>query len=1387
MLSSIFLCWTLRPLRLGFKRSLLNEDVPQLPTKLKLIEDEENIDVGTKAFRSVVDRDPAARDKMKKELSVKQMASPYLILKCIWILQKVDLMLGILCGVAQGVTFSVGRPLLLRTLIGQIQKKNTTGALLTVLYLAILLFIEAIIQTWQKQFLSTICGTHFSAWCSAMIIRKVTTVKSIHVQKFGGMNEINLIGKDMLSTIDQWRWGCLIFFSLTSVIGGTVSLLLIVGIRALVGLAVIIFIFLFNIRITRLTKIAEKKDVMTSDARVGMMSEVLKGIVPIKLMAWEEPFRDLIQKLREEEARVLFQYRALTITTINLGRASPVIATGVTIITVAMTSANPEQVLSASMVFSTLAAFTALRLPLISIPGQLVQLNSASICFSRIASFMFLDDMETRDVANGDSSIIVENASFSWGDLSSPEVANAIENPAQDLAQHEKLTKKRSIMRFGRSSKRLNSQRLGGSFAALDMAANSLPAFTIRDISFTLPKNGGLCAVVGSVASGKSTLLQGLIGSTYSSTGKIELSDRLSYAPQSPLVIAATIRENILMGQEFDEERYNEAIKNSGLLVDIQEMQDGDSTEVGERGRTLSGGQQARLSLARAFYRNPKLLVLDCPLAAVDPLVSIEIFYNGIWKFCREPINLEEEPTKVQINDKLSLMMKTMENPSVGKIDRAILMVLSEYRYLKYFTNIIVMENGKIVQIGTFAELMKIKDGALFKLVQNDEDLARKRAASSPKPVAPITNINASASSSLKEEHAAVSISDENEKKLGEEAANGNEKPKTLEAKPTEMVSMTSSMLIGKKANGDEPKKENKLFEKETGARGAIQFDLVFEWLLKWGKLRLICSVLLGVCAYSVLALNDLWLANWVSESSAGVKINIVEKVVVYGVLTVLTVILVQLLSINNIIGAVRASKTLHYEILLKLLHATIEWHEKTPSGRLLSRLSADLSTVDRLLGHLTDDLQQFFWNVIALVVVASIVIPPITPVNIISLISFLMLFVVVDRTNRETKRFANLALSPVISNINEAIAGRAIMHASKSYEYFNHRHTGLMNEQLKYSYFSYSIVNFGSLVVGLIGFILSTTAAIIVVELQNYQPALVGLALNYCFNLPYFLGILSITLPMGMQCATSLERVMQLKSSEVVQENYNEGKDKPDNWPSSGVITFQDVSLIYRPGLPPAINHLGFTIPPKSNVIVCGRTGAGKSSIISLLFRIRDPSSGVVSIDGVDISSISLIDLRQNLAIIPQEPLLLSGSIRHNVDPFDKFETNDILNALETVGLPRNLIDKSASNMSAGEKQLINAARLILTRKSTRVLVLDEPSAQLDSKTDKQLMSIIRGQFSEATVITIAHRLENTLPYASLVILLEHGELREFGSPDELLKKENGYLRRLVESSKMT
>uniref|UniRef100_A0A3B3IJ80 Multidrug resistance-associated protein 1 n=1 Tax=Oryzias latipes TaxID=8090 RepID=A0A3B3IJ80_ORYLA len=817
---------------------------------------------------------------------------------------------------------------------------------------------------------------------------------------------------------------------------------------------------------------------------------------------------------------------------------------------------------------------------------------------------------------------------------------------------------------------------------------------TLKRLNVRIPE-GSLVAVVGHVGSGKSSLLSALLGEMDKMEGSVSVKGSVAYVPQQAWILNATLKNNIVFGQKRKEAWYHRVVEACALHQDLEILPAGDETEIGEKGVNLSGGQKQRVSLARAVYCDRSVYLLDDPLSAVDAHVGKHIFDHVIG-----PQGLLKDKTRILVTHGLS--------------------------YLPQAHLVLVMVDGEITEVGSYQQL-KEKEGAFAEFLRmyaaNEQSEETEPVPNSPtKPmengVGPGFTGSQSASNVSK-----GSVSEQNvEQKNSKNAEAG----KTTDA--------------------------------DKALTGRVKLSVFFSYLKAIGVLLSIISLLFFLSHNLLSLFANYWLSLWTDDPVVnGTQPNRLMRLGVYGALGVSQGVAVCGYSLSVSIGGILASRFLHQSMLFDVLRSPMSFFERTPSGNLVNRFAKEMDTIDSVIPMILKMFMGSLFNVVGSCIIILVATPMVALI-----IPFLgVLYFFVQRfyvaSSRQLKRLESVSRSPIYTHFSETLLGTSVIRAFGEQERFIHESDQRVDHNQKAYYPGIVANRWLAVRLEFVGnCIVSFAALFAVLARESLSPGIMGLSISYALQLT---ASLTWLVRMSSDVETNIvavERVKEYSDTEKEAEWRHEPPTVPPDWPTEGCIRITNFGLRYRSDLDLAIRNINVDISGGEKVGIVGRTGAGKSSLTLGLFRIIEPAEGNIFIDGVDIAKLGLHELRSRITIIPQDPVLFSGTLRMNLDPFDSYSDEDIWKALEfshlksfVSGLPDKLgheCSEGGENLSLGQRQLLCLARALLRK--TKVLVLDEATAAIDMETDDLIQTTIRSQFEGCTVLTIAHRLNTIMDY---------------------------------------
>ncbi|KAJ3693574.1 hypothetical protein LUZ60_009054 [Juncus effusus] len=684
-------------------------------------------------------------------------------------------------------------------------------------------------------------------------------------------------------------------------------------------------------------------------------------------------------------------------------------------------------------------------------------------------------------------------------------------------------------------------------------------------------------------------------------------------------------------------------------------------------------------------------------------------------------------------------------------------LVTNQLHFLPYVDRIVVVHDGAIKEQGTFEELSV--NGELFqKLMENAGKMEEQQTDEKEEE---------------KEKTIVITGTENQNGQNGETAGAGTEKAaKAKEGK---------SVLI-------------KQEERETGV---ISAKVLSRYKSALGGMWVVIILFFCYGLTETLRISSsTWLSVWTDQSGPKDHTAFFYNLI-YAILSFCQVLVTLTNSYWLIISSLSAAKRLHDAMLSAILRAPMVFFHTNPLGRIINRFAKDMGDIDRNVAVFVNmflaQVSQLLSTFVLIGIVSTMSLWAIMPL----LILFYAAYVYYQTTSREIKRLDSITRSPVYAQFGEALNGLSTIRAYKAYDRMSNINGRSMDNNIRYTLVNMSANRWLAIRLETLGGIMIwLTASFAVLQNQNSDnqaafASTMGLLLTYALNITNLLTAVLRLASLAENSLNAVERVGNYIEVEPEAPPVIEGSRPPPAWPAKGVVEFKEVVLRYRPELPPVLHGIGFRIEGSEKVGIVGRTGAGKSSMLNALFRIVELERGTILVDDCDISKFGLWDLRKVLGIIPQSPVLFSGSIRFNLDPFNEHNDMDLWESLERAHLkevirrnPLGLdaeVSEAGENFSVGQRQLLSLARALLRR--SKILVLDEATAAVDVRTDALIQKTIREEFKSCTMLIIAHRL-NTVIDCDRLLLLSAGKVVEFDSPENLLAKEDSAFSKMVQST---
>ena len=1170
----------------------------------------------------------------------------------------------------------------------------------------------------------------------------------------------------------------------------------VMGFSSFAGIALMILVLPLNLVIAKQFTTVQKQILAGTDARIHATNEILQNIRIIKYFAWERRFEDIVDEKRKVELKALrFRY-IIWASAATVWYGTPILITFMSFLLYTVVEKKP---LTPSIAFPALSMFNLLRVPLDQLADMVAHVQESKASLDRVD--VYLNEEETKkftqiqdsNLTGGPPKIAMEDATFSWG---SP--TRAPGGPVQGAA-------------------------------ASGDAVNDTDVFRLINLSVDFHV-GKLNVIAGKTGSGKTSMLMALLGEMNLLSGAVHLPggcgqrielpvdpqtglmETSAYCAQEAWLVNDTVKGNIVFASPWDERRYKAVIEACALKRDFEILDAGDHTLVGERGISLSGGQKQRISLARAIYSEARHLLLDDCLSAVDSHTAKHIFSEALMG-----------PLMIHRTCILVTHSVTLAAPQAS--------------------HIVVVDNGKISSQGHPDHVAA--SGALGESLLKSRPTSRGGSQAISRVPSDLENLRNGDEPSVATAAAAVANGT-----AANGAANGAQKG------PTDKDPGGPARLV------------------ESKAEGSVKWSTIFMYIRAMGPWYywVVAMIVFVIEQFGSVSTN-LWIRQWANAygtgkvSAAAVapdddhtgpyaaltnfkfsslnagglrrstvtvvpqvsgsdpetlnpNVNVAFYLGVYLLLGVAYLAIALVREGFLFWGSLHASSNIHRRLLNKVMRARFRFFDSTPLGQLMNRFSKDVEAVDQEVAPVAIGMSHCLAGVVMIIGLISVITPGFLIAAVFVTIVYVALGAVYVNSSRDLKRIESVQRSPLYQQFGETLTGVITIRAYGDGPRFiedNHRRINAYNRPHIHLW---AANRWLSTRIDLTGALVSFfSAAFVLMYTGRIDAGAAGLSLTYSITFTENVLWLVRMYSELQQSMNSVERVREYLDVDQEADAVNPDSRPPSDWPDKGEVAFVGYTTRYRPDLEPVLRDISLQVQPGEKVGIVGRTGAGKSSLALALFRGLEAEKGRISIDGVDIGTIGLRDLREAITIVPQDPTLFTGTLRSNLDPFNLFSDDEVFTALRRVHLisaapsgvatPRttfttssgsstaandasiadnknlfyNLsspVAESGSNLSQGQRQLLCLARALL--KNSRVLMMDEATASIDYGTDAKIQETLR-ELRDSTIITIAHRLQTIIDYDK-VLVLDHGRVVEYDHPWTLINREDGLFQSMCSNS---
>ena len=1213
----------------------------------------------------------------------------------------------------------------------------------------------------QLEFYNVLLNEKITNSLTALVFEKILKSNSLTPKTKGEGEKINLVEVDAEIVgrlfgsiprviISPFRIGISLFF-LFKQFGSKFSYAII-----------ILLIVLLLVLLLQILYIRNYKKILTlKDSRLKIVTFVFQVLKSIKLNGWDEEFIRRIKIKRDLE--LSYMTKNLNIQIIKMLLNSNLF------LIIMLFSLNfyieKKEDIEISSLSSSIQLVRSMTFPIIAIPAFLNMITSNVLSIERLQNFLYGEEHKENNCKNKEemdyNDLLIKFDNTTFGIKNNNDIDDNINKKNDDIKNKNSVKKEKKDEKEEYELKEIflennNKENLINTENKIDiktlqknMELNKISKdiILLKNISLEI-KKGEFIIILGPTGSGKSSLFNAILNNChiFSSNSPPIINGELSFYSQQPWIISDTLKNNILFFKSLDREKYLNIIKICQLEKDLELLPYGENTEINSTSSNVSGGQRARISLARTLYKEADLYLIDDPFASIDNKVGTQIFKDV---FC----NYLKNKTRI--------------------------LITNEMTGLSYADKIIYLEKGKIIFCGKYKEF---NERFGIKNLNNKNKINDEEENKYNEEEKKVRHFMRKYSTSTNEDNKDNNMNKEND-------INNNE------------------FLNKKIMKQNFENNPLRLLEKEKKGK-TIDFEIYHEYIKLQGGYIIFSLLLILIIISKITDSYRRTFMNTLSKSVIQIEqdkknnsenkiTNLEKNYNKYVYISILGITLNFLCEFIINRTTIHSLRKIHEDMVYKLVRAPINlFHDIVPIGQILNRLTKDIIPVQGIIRTV-----NFFLRIVFSLITSIGLCYIYNKITLITSPLLVLICILITRyyisAGRNLTRLHKTSFAPIITILSETIRGIDTIRTGHVENFVKRKiYKKLDNHYGVHVYIEgcrrwfnlrmrlCSHLFFGATLFYMVYYSEKFSAqniAIIIHATEEYIDQLIGATT--------FFSNLEITMIGFERC----QAVQKIKTENIENGNVIKNEELIKKiWPQNGQIIFDKYNTSYRKDTPIILKNINFNFNGGEKIGILGRTGSGKSSIVLAIARIIEPKSGIITIDGIDTQKINLDFLREHLSIVPQDPFIFEGTLRDNIDPLKKYSDETILKILQDFCLFNELKPKeklnyeileSGKNLSPGQKQLICFARAVI--KKNKIVILDEATSSLDHETENTIKNNMEKYFQNCTLIMITHHISMVKDFKNIIVI-DKGEIIDEGSYEKLMERRNGISTVLYEKEKI-